>query len=560
MSTLWPGLISPIDSQGPHAPNAFNTALPVNDDATLMGDSYRSIKVLGDGGIDELPRLVTGFIRPSVNDTFYNRILIEPANLEMGNLLSNQTRNIQVWNGFLDSKELTNFLKTNDEGIFTNEPVDVPYTMRPLELLTYTLSVTTDGPPVIDAILTWVVGGIKYMARITGRRVVVWPFGPSWDSPLTESLQWLTNILRSFDGSEQRRSLRTKPRRTFSYQFKTAREQSARMENLLWGWQNRTYALPVWTDKTKLQQVTEAGATALQVVTSTFSFTTSNLAVIYGGPSLMEVVEVESIQPNALSLVRPTQLRWPKGAVVMPVVLGHLPTAVALMRLTSQAVVGSLTFTTNPTDTTGYIPAGTPDVVYDGLEVIMRQPNWVNGLDNTFEYLFDTLDQQTGPITWDTTEDTPRITRRYSWLLRNRTQVRDFRSMLGRLHGMQKTIRVPTWHDDFKITQLIGVADLSIHVAENDFRLMVGSDLARDRIMVRLTDGTTFFRRITGVSADDQGPILIIDEPFNREIQVNEVKAIHLVMKSRLATDQVDIVWRTDRVATVDTTFITVKD
>lgn len=560
MSTLWPGLVAPIDSQGPHAPDAFDTALPANDGGALLGEPLIANAVWGDGEVDELPRIVSGILRPSVNDTFYNRILIEPASLEMGNLLTNQSRQIQVWNGFLDSKTLTNFLKENDEGIHVAEPVEVPFTMRPLELLTYTLSITTDGPPVIDALLTWVVDGISYVAQITGRRVVVWPFGPSWDTPLTESLQWLTNILRSFDGSEQRRSLRTKARRNFSYQFKTTREQSARMENLLWGWQNRTYALPVWSDKTKLAEGMAAGAEYLPVDTTTFSFTPGGMAVIYGSASEMEVVEILTIQPGSLGLIRPTQMTWLKGAVVMPVVLGHLPTAVPLLRRSSQAAVGTLTFTTSPTDTPAYTPVGAPAVVYDGYEVITRQPNWVSGLDNTFEYLFDTLDQQTGPITWDTTEETPRITRRYSWMLRDRNQVKDFRSLLGRLNGMQKTIWIPTWHDDFKITQLIGVADLSIHVAENDFRLLVGTDLARDRIMVRLADGTVFYRRITGVSADELGPILIIDEPFNREIQVAEVKAIHLLMKSRLATDNVDVVWRTDRVATVDTTFITVKD
>lgn len=560
MSTLWPGLIAPIDSQGPHAPGAFDTALPVNDDATYVNDPHQSNKVSGTGEVVVLNRPVTGFIRPSVNDTFYNHILIEPSSLEMGNLLTNQARQVIVWNGFLESRVLTGFTKDNDDGIHTAEPVDVPYTMRPLELLPYILSITTDGPPVIDASLTWTVDGVDYIARITGRRVVVWPFGPSWDSPFTESLEWLTNILRSFDGSEQRRALRTKARRSFAYQFKTTREQSARMENLLWGWQNRTYALPVWSDKTKLTDATLAGAEFLSVDTSTFSFTEGGMAVIYGDEVKMEVVEVRSIQPGSLGLVRRTQLNWPKGATVMPVVLGHLPNAVPLLRRTSQAVVGTLTFATSPTDTSPYTPDSAPTVVYDGYEVITRQPNWVSGLDNTFEYAFNTLDQLTGPITWDTTEDTPRITRRYSWLLRDRNQVKDFRSLLGRLHGMQKTIWIPTWHDDFKVTRDIGAADLSIGVAENEFRLLVGSDPARDRIMIRLVDGTIFYRRITGVSADDSRQILIIDQALGRDLQPDEVKAIHLLMKSRLATDMVDITWRTDRTATVDTSFITVKD
>ena len=494
------------------------------------------------------------------NSTFYNRLIIDPAELDMGNLLTNQTRQIGVWNGFLSNKNLEAFQQFNSEGIAVTEPVATPYVMRPLEQLNYILSISTDGPPVIDATYTWTVDGVDYSAHAIGRRVVIWPYGPSWDSPVTETLSWLTNVLRSYDGSEQRRGLRTKPRRSFSYNFKTFRHESSRMENLLWGWQNRMYALPVWTDKAKLTSAQVAGDSLINLDTATFSFSTGGLAIMYLNNKVMEVIEIEAISSGTLSLVRPLESDWPKGAIVMPVVLGHLPTNVPLMRFTSQAVVGTLTFTLDPATNDSYIPAQEPVVVYDGLEVITRQPNWKNSLSNGFDYMFDQLDQQTGAITWDSNEDFPRITRQYSWLLNGRQKIEDFRAMLGRRLGMRNAVYVPTWHDDFKVTRDMGAGDIGLTVLDNEFRLMVGADPARNHIMIRLKNGDIFYREILGVSTDGEDSVLILDSALDQAVAKDEFKSVHLLMRSRLATDQVNLVWRSGRVVEVDTSLITILE
>ena len=494
------------------------------------------------------------------NSTFYNRILIDPAELELGNLLSNQSRTIGVWNGFLSASELQAFQRANSDGITVIEPVSTPYTMAALEQLNYVLNVTTDGPAVINATYTWTVDAVDYSADVSGRRVVVWPYGPSWDTPVTETLSWLTNVLRSYDGSEQRRGLRTKPRRAFSYGFKTVRQESSRLENLLWGWQNRLYALPVWTDKTKLTSDHSAGGMTVAVSTDTYSFEVGGLLTIYLNDRTMEIAEIDSVDADHVSLVRPLENSWPKGTVVMPVVLGHLPTNVPLMRMSSQAVVGTLTFTTDPVSTDPYLPTQVAPTIYDGLEVITRQPNWGSSLSNEFSYMFDQLDQQTGAITWDTTEDFPRITRSYTWLLSSRAKIKDFRSMLGRRLGMRNAMYVPTWHDDFNVARELGSADVGLYVLDNEFRLMVGDDPARNHLMIRLKNGQVFYRKIVGVSTDGTDSVLTLDSSLGQYVAKDDFKTVHLLMRSRLATDEVSLVWRSGKVAQVDTSITSVLE
>lgn len=557
MSVMWPSL-APVDNQGPHASNAFDTSLPADTGADQVSPSLASGIKSGNGLVGETPRQIAGKIWPGVNDTFYNRILIDPVSLEMGNLLSNQTRSIVVWNGFLVDKQLTGLQRVNDTGISLTQPVAPPYAMRPLEQLTYVLNVSTDGPAVINAQYIWTVDGVDYAAAVSGRRVVIWPYGPNWNGDVTEDLAWLTDVLRSFDGSEQRRSVRTKARRSFSYPFMTARAESARLENLLWGWQNRIYALPVFTDKPRMAADHLQGSTVLNVPTATYSFVKGGLAAVFADERTIEVVEVDSVEVGRLLLTRPLERNWPTGTTVMPMVLGHLPTSVPLARRTSQALTGVLTFTCDPVTVDPYTPDAAAPVLYDDIEVLLRQPNWNSGLSNDFQFQFDTIDQQTGAIVWDQTEEYPRIQRAYTWLLNGRPQILAFREMLGRRRGRAKTLWVPTWHDDFVVQRAIGAADTGIAVLENEFRQMVGVDPTRDRVMIRLRDGSVFYRKIVGLSSDGTNALLTLDAALGREVPAAQVKTIHLLMRSRLATDTITLTWKSDEVATVSAAFITV--
>lgn len=557
MSTLWPSLL--WGAQEDHANGLFNTALPDDRAATRTEPHLGASQLQLVGVVPETPFAISGSYNPGVNDTFYNRILIEPAVLTMGNLLSNQTRPVRIWNGFIATKSLTDFQRTGADGINVQEPVTTPYTMKPLEELTYVLSVTTDGPAVISALFKWTVDGIDYTSEVTGRRVVIWPFGPSWDAPLTETLSALTNVLRSYSGDEQRRGLRSKLRRTLSYQFKTARTDSARLENLLLGWQNRVYAVPVWTDKSALLEATAAGSNVLKVKTDTYGFAVGGLAIVYQDKVNMEVVEIAAVTPGVLGLLRPSERPWAMGTAVFPVILGHLPTRVPVTRLTSQAMIGSLTFTADPTTNDSHIPNQVAPISYNGHEVLTRQPNWKSGLTNDYEYIFDTIDAEVGAINWDDTEEFPRVIRQYSWMLSNRKQIYDFRAMLGRRMGQLKPIYLPTWHDDFKVMRTIGAADNGIYVLNNEFLMMVGTAEWRDRLMIRIQDGTKFYRKIVGLSSDGDFTLLTLDQSLGREVPLGGVKTMHLLVLNRLATDEVNIVWRTNEVAQVDTSFITIK-
>ena len=60
----------------------------------------------------------------------------------------------------------------------------------------------------------------------------LWTFPPNWNSPIKETLEWLTDVLQSPSGAEQRRALRLAPRRSFTFEVLVHQAQRTRAD--LW--------------------------------------------------------------------------------------------------------------------------------------------------------------------------------------------------------------------------------------------------------------------------------------------------------------------------------------
>ncbi|QDR42971.1 hypothetical protein FPJ25_15610, partial [Pseudomonas aeruginosa] len=91
-----------------------------------------------------------------------------------------------------------------------------PLGFAALEERTWTVSIGTDGPPVVNARIVWKLQGEPDMVLvITGNRIIAWTFAPDWGDSIVERLSASTNILQSESAVTQRRAMRLAPRREF---------------------------------------------------------------------------------------------------------------------------------------------------------------------------------------------------------------------------------------------------------------------------------------------------------------------------------------------------------
>lgn len=558
MSIIYPsGLYS---STGDHSSNLFDTLVPSIASRSFLGTMPVSGTLTFNGLVTENATALGGIVYASPNATFYNRILIEPAKIDLGNMLSNQIRTIKVWNGFFVNKNLSSVIGTGTTNMTLTGGPATPYNFRALEELTYTLTVSSEGPAAIDALYTWRVDGIGYTAEITGRRTIVFAFPIDFERDLVETLEWKTEIITSQDGSEQRRALRTKPRRSIGYYLSLVGFDQQLYQNSLLGWQNRVFALPVWTDKRVTTSAMVAGATTIPVNPANYSFVVGDSVILYADAQTFEVGEIASLT-TTINLKNATSIAWPTGTKVYPLIQAKGATQIPVTRYTDTVLTSNVNLITSPSVTDPYIPVVEAPSTYDGLEVITVQPNWINNIDNSFEYQFDTVDKQTGGIAWFTSQTYGRILRSYSWLLTTRAEIYAFRGYLGRMNGRQKTCWVPSFTQDFNVIGNVGSSDTSIVVKDNGFRKLIGVQAAYDRIMIKMKNGTIYYRKINSITlaGDAINTQLNLNTNFGVAYAASDFKTIHLLHRCRLATDKVDLLWKANSAVIVSTTFMTVK-
>jgi len=151
---------------------------------------------------------IVGTKMPNYFEDFYFRVHVSPSFIDLQTVASSQSRDFTVWNAWPTKAALLNdVLVSNSSGIDVTGP-EVPYSMYPLQELSYTVTVGVAGPPSINSEVKFDFTNIENPVPIviTGTRAIKFDIVP--ETPLTETWEWLTDNLIATDGSEQRISLR----------------------------------------------------------------------------------------------------------------------------------------------------------------------------------------------------------------------------------------------------------------------------------------------------------------------------------------------------------------
>jgi hypothetical protein len=503
--------------------------------------------------VSAVPRVVVGDIQTTFFDDFYNRIHLRPASLNLGNLASGATRTVDLWNAFLTPQLMGDFDPPADPGIQVIAPVTPPYTMPPIALLEYELTFTTDSAPTIDDEMRWTIGGIEYSLPITGRRVIAWPFLPTWDRGVDEQLEWLTSVERSYDGTEQRISLRTVARRVFEFTVRESRETAQHLENALYGWAGRLFAMPIFPEKSALTAPAASGSTTLQCATADRTFVVDGLAVLYSDDLNLEVVEVASVTPTAITTSRPTTISWAAGTRIYPAMIARVDGTTSINRQTDSVLEAPIRMVGSPGDVDPRIPTVAAPATYRGDELYTLRTNWAGGVPFDLDAEINQFDSGTGRVDIIRKADTPIAGRRHRWTLKTTAEMAAFRAWLGRRKGQAIPVWMPTGNADLTLATLIGASSLAMAVKPNRFEQFgVGLD-RRKHVFIQLRSGAYFAREIVSASALPDNTIsIVLDAVLGVDVAPADIKAISYLQLWRLASDNVVIAYVTDKVAVVE--------
>lgn len=471
-------------------------------------------------------------------DDYYNRIHIRPSNVNVGNLVSEQQFAIEVWNGFFNNRYLQNIQVQNGGGISLVGAVP-PATWAALETKTYQLTVTTDGPPDINAIFRFDWDGTADDANLTvlGSRIVALPY--IFEAPAKEVLEWKTDVLTTNDGSEQRVRLRKKPRQSFNVTYPIPYREMARAENLVYGWLTRRWAVAIWSEAQQVGTLL-AGTTVINIDTTASDYRDGALIMIWESNRKSATADVGIVSAGTLTLNRPLAETF-NNPWIVPVRLGRIVGNVS--RATS-GYNGSLEMTYEFSDNIDLDPPAAP-TQFLGYDVYFDEA-LKNG-----EALTDSLQARVDVVDYGTAAGASfyspwtytRIGRPYKFLLQGLQDIWNFRKFLHRRAGRLRPFWVPTFENNMRIAQT-GELTQSIEVYADDYREFAPE---RTHIGILLDDGTWLLRTINAATASGTDTAVIgLDAPIN--INADRIRQISFLGLKRLDADRVELQWNSNRV------------
>jgi hypothetical protein len=451
---------------------------------------------------------VPGFLSPDLQADWFEKWHVFPGELALGNVLSTQVQELELFNGFrTEARTWEAFVNNAGAGITATNLPSLPTDIESLSSFVLLISVSTLGPPNIDGTLDFDIDADPpniIEVPITGARITIFPYRPQ--SPIRETLEFKTDIIEHNDGSEQRINVREAPRQLFKFQIRTDDDRTRDSINaVLYDWQSRVFGVPVWFEQKPLLGPLAITDTTVLVDTADADFRVGGLAMIYDGNFAQETLEIAAVNPGDIELdVGVGQAFDTIDTVVVPV-----RTALTKPTLQQQRfAIGPTDFTVEFTtlDNIDLSSAGA-FASYMGAGQTIAKPlidrlNFMTGptLGEAITRKVIRLDTQTGPPAQFSPWAKGKPSMGYGFECKDFSDVWDYRQLMHFLRGSQLSFYVGTGRADFKPVADIADTSSQIDVQHFGFTQFVQEVTPRSDLQIHRLDGTTSQHEITGSS------------------------------------------------------------
>ena len=475
---------------------------------------------------------------------FWNdRVHLIPTRNDIGSIITTVSSSYDLYNAGSKPVTITSILQNGLSGVtFTGGTLVTPFVLGGKETEEYDYDVSPLGDPNLDASVVYTVdSGVQTLTHsITGSRVVFLSLPPQ--KPILEGFQFLTDIIGPMqDGTEQRRSLRDRPRQWWNYRWRLDEDDRAYFENQLYDWGKRTFAVPLWTEEVELTSDVLVGATALPVTTTLDrDFFNGGFAALRTDRDTFEVVAIGPGQtPTSLPLTAGLQAAFDAGTSVFPV--RSMVIRGAIRQNLFKAGVGDFDITWDQNENRTYDDLTQLTTTYKGLRV------WEDDIEivgTAYEQAFDLrnrrYDSGIARFAQENFDAPPQFgVGAIKTMDTHAEYIRGRKILLG-FNGRQKTVWFPTQRDDFTIHTDQGIGVLIIANFANWTRHMEGQPTRQD-IRIQYADGTIDYREITGaVDNGDGSETLTIDSTSSQTLTMANVFRISLMRRMRLGIDNID--------------------
>jgi len=495
---------------------------------------------------------IAGKIALAVGPEWFEKCHVFPGRIDLGNVLSVQIRTLELFNAFRRPPEPVTwetFVNNAGSGITVTNLPGLPFVIEAFASFIANVQISTSGPPSISGSLDFGFSAptsATISVPVTGNRITIFQYRPQ--APIRETLAFKTDIIRLFDGTEQRIKLREAPRQSFAFTVRTDDDRSRdKINAVLFDWQARVFGIPMWHEAEPLGAAIAINDLVITVDTTTSDYRDDSLVMVYDGDFNFEALEVDSFTPTAITVKTGFLNNFSTlSAIVMPLRSAYTKPSLQDNRFAIGPSDFSMVFDVLDNIDLSDIGAVT---TFQGTGQTIAKPvldglNFMSG--NTIQEGIRRrtveLDHQTGPKITFSPWSKGKPLYQFATEAKSQLETWDFRKLMHFLKGSQTAFYIPTGRRDFKPLLDIGDSATGFTIPNIGWTDFVGSITPRSDLLILRTDGTQSLHLVTGSSvASELVESISITPPITPALPLAEIERMTILPLSRISDDKVTL-------------------
>lgn len=367
---------------------------------------------------------------------------------------------------------------------------------------------------------------------------MLWKTPANWQTPIIERLEWRTDVLLAYDGSEQRIALRQSPRRYFEFGFlvPTLLERQ-KLEAAISANGSQAWDLPIWTDSTPCTSAVSNGDVVVYADTVGRDFVAGGKALLLATNGNSLIINISTLTTTQLNLSSAVVGVWPLETAVIPLRTAYLDQNQQISRFTGSAIYGVVRFLCD--DISNWSTA--TETIYRDYPVLTIASNWSQDLTLDYQRKMQIVDFGVGGIYRDDESSLPVFIQSHHFVLDSRQKITDFRKFLYSRRGRLNALWIPTFMPDLSF---VALSSVYLDVVNIDYTTLYNQSINRRDIRIEMTNGDIHYRRIVA-STVISGTVerLTLDSVLGVSVTAADVEKISFMMFGRLDTDAIELAW-----------------
>lgn len=485
-------------------------------------------------------------IARSFGSFFFDNVFISPARIDAGVVVPGEEFNFELWHSFTSPKQLTGLTQTGAFGIELEGVTSG--SMASFESFDYKISLN-QANGLVDYRAAFDFGsGTEYSFILTASIALVMPERIDWSTQPEMSIQYLTEIIEAFDGTEQRIALRDTPRCSLSYLYSMTDEQQYQFDNKL-ATSSTSMLVPLWPLQCRLSRGIAVGDARISLAdVSAHLAGSENLLV--SEHDRHEILPVESVDGLTVTLTSLAKNDFSESAIVVPLRIAHPSdesNSTSLLRNFDQH---SITFDLDETQIRKPVP------VYDfehfnARPIFPFRPDRSKDVTTQYNRLRETLDPLIGARSiFDRAKGTVKILGQ-TFTFFSEAERQRFEDFAEIMNGAQGEFYIEGPGQAFELSEDIVGTTYKFKTKSSGYTNFANSHSLAANIAIKLYNGTTIYRTILNATSNPDGTEIITAKESTNNLKISDIETIVPLYLARFDSDEFRYIFDTNEVSTI---------